>query len=154
MIGNALLGDADELGLVEAEGEILAEADADGLDDGDSEGDGLRLEDGEALALGLRDGLSLGLTEALGLTLALGDIDGDSLALGESDDDGLTLKLDARVDSHTFTPFVASLTIAKVCTQNSYVPAINAGHTNCALLFVSGLSRIGVRDCVPPGGVT
>lgn len=65
--GPEALGLADELGLVEAEGEILAEADADGLDDGDSEGDGLRLDEGEALALGLRDGLSLGLTDADGL---------------------------------------------------------------------------------------
>lgn len=143
---SGMLGDADELGLVLAEGLID--------DDGDceAEGDCDALADGDGLIDGEID--DDGLTDALGLTLALGEIDGDSLALGERDADGLTLKLDASVDSHTFTPLVASVTIANVCTQNSYTPATSAGHTNCALLFVSGLSRIGVRDCVPPGGVT
>ena len=99
-----VLGLADELGLVLAEGLIEGEI--------DDEGDWLKLtlelglsdELGEIDALAEAEGLNEGEVEELGLTLGLAlEL---ALALGDIDALGLGLKLAAPIDAQTFTPFV------------------------------------------------
>jgi len=140
-----VLGDADELGDCEWLGdtEALGDVDADGLTDP------LGLTEGEAL--GLKLGLRLGLADELGDTLEL--VDGDVEADGDCDALGDWLKLAAEIDAHTLVPLVVPVS-EYVCTQNSYAPAVSAGHVNSALLLLSGLSTSGLNVCTPAGSVT
>jgi hypothetical protein len=87
---SAVLGDADDDGLVDAEGLIDGLTDPLGDTLGDAEGEGVGDTDGD--------------TDDDGLTLLLGLTDGEGD--GEVDADGDIDGDDAEIDSQTFTPLV------------------------------------------------
>ena len=117
------MGDSLADGLVDADGDVLAEGETlalvltdgdtllDGLTEAEALTDGLTLAEGETDVLGETEALALtlglteaeGLVEADGLTLALALPDGETLALGERDAEGET---EAEADTPPPTDFL------------------------------------------------
>jgi hypothetical protein len=139
------LGEAEDDGLVDADGLIDGLTDALGETDADTE------LDGDTDRLADADGEGDSDTDEDGLTLALGETEGDGE--GDVDADGLIDGLDAEIDSHTLTPLVTPVS-EYVWMQKVYDPGISAGQLNSALLSASGASRIGDSVSTPPGSVT